>query len=74
MPTKSTRCSERNDQVRDPKRREFLRAIPAIPLAGLGVVLPGKAAATDLTGANGNREPVYRETELIARYYERARF
>jgi len=73
MPTKSKLRSERVSGVRDPKRRELLRAIPAVPLAGVGLMMPGEAPANP-NGVKNNRNPVYRETELIARYYERARF
>lgn len=57
-------------------RRDVLRAAP---LLGLGVFLPGAASAATGSGkaqgsASSRHDPVYRQSEQIRRYYERARF
>lgn len=56
-------------------RRDVLRAAP---LLGLGACLPRGAAAAAETGETNSgrpgRDPVYRESEMMRRYYQRARF
>ncbi len=67
--------SEKPDRV-SPARRAVITAMATIPAAALAVAAGGSGGpASEVTpsGSDG-RQPVYRETDHMRRFYQRCRF